>query len=118
MSLILKGWIGVDFDGTLATYEKGMAPALGEPIPAMVERVKRWLKKGYDVRIVTARASHPKFRDLDQSAIYDWCYKHIGTVLPVGYSKDYEMIELWDDRVVQVETNTGRVIGVSRMGWK
>lgn len=115
---MLNGWIGVDFDGTLATYEKGMAPALGEPIPAMVERVRRWLHQGIDVRIVTARASHPSFTLIDKAAMREWCIQHIGIALIITSAKDYETIELWDDRVVQVETNTGRVIGVSRIGWK
>ena len=114
----MNGWIGVDFDGTLATYEKGMAPTLGEPIPEMVERVKKWLKKGIEVRIVTARASHPSFTDTNRWAMDQWCLAHLGEVLPIQCHKNYEMIELWDDRVVQVETNTGNVIGKSRMGWR
>lgn len=114
----MNGWIGCDFDGTLATYEKGMAPALGQPIPAMVERVRHWLAKGIEVRIVTARASHPAFSILDRGEIIRWCETHIGQELAIGCTKDFEMIELWDDRVVQVETNTGRMIGVSRMGFK
>lgn len=42
-----QGWIGVDLDGTLAHYDgwKG-ADHIGEPIPAMVERVKQWLSEG------------------------------------------------------------------------
>lgn len=114
----MHGWIGVDFDGTLATYEKGMAPTLGAPIPQMVERVQNWLARGIDVKIVTARASHPSFTHGDKAAMEQWCLQHIGFVLDITCQKDYEMVELWDDRVVQVETNTGRVIGVSRMGWK
>lgn len=111
---MLEGWIGVDFDGTLATYEKGMAPELGLPIPQMVERIKKWRSKGIEVRIVTARASHPEF---DPGPMESWCMVYLDEVLPIGCTKSYEMIELWDDRVVQVETNTGIVIGKSRMGW-
>jgi len=43
--------------------------------------------------------------------IQEWCKKHIGQVLEVTNVKDYGMIELWDDRAVQVEMNTGRRIG-------
>lgn len=113
--MALKGWIGVDFDGTLATYHSGMAPALGEPIPEMVKRVKGWLKRGIEVRIVTARASHPQFDEKERTAIASWCIDHLGQLLPIGCIKDYEMIELWDDRCVQVESNTGRVLGKSRL---
>ena len=114
----MNGWIGVDFDGTLATYNKGMAPLLGDPIPQMVERIKKWRAKDIEVRIVTARASHPEFKLAALLAMQEWCLTHLGEVLEIGCTKTYEMIELWDDRAVQVETNTGKVIGVSRMGWK
>jgi hypothetical protein len=51
-----QGWIGVDLDGTLAYYDHWRgAEHIGEPIPAMLERVKRWLADGKDVRIFTAR---------------------------------------------------------------
>ncbi len=33
-------WIGVDFDGVLATYNASQGNALGKPVPAMVSRVK------------------------------------------------------------------------------
>jgi hypothetical protein len=36
-----------------------------------------------------------------------WCQKHIGQRLEVTCTKDYGMIELWDDRAVQVVANTG-----------
>jgi hypothetical protein len=43
-----------------------------------------------------------------------WCVEHIGVVLPVTNVKDFGMIELWDDRAVQVVPNTGqRVDGVA-----
>lgn len=52
----MSGWIGVDFDGTLAKYGKYVSPThCGEPVPAMVARVKRWLADGREVRIFTAR---------------------------------------------------------------
>ena len=42
-----KGWIGVDLDGTLARYE-GWAGShdMGEPIAAMVDRVRAWRAEG------------------------------------------------------------------------
>ena len=36
-----------------------------------------------------------------------WCEEHIGARLEVTATKDFEMIELWDDRCVQVIMNTG-----------
>lgn len=115
-----QGWIGVDFDGTLAHYDGWQGTKLGEPIPAMVARVKGWVADGYEVRIVTARVSsrNEKKRlengedmweaDAHRAAIEEWCAQHIGVRLPVTAEKDFEMIELWDDRAVQVEKNTGK----------
>ena len=120
-----KEWIGVDLDGTLAEYNgwKGIAH-VGEPIQPMVDRVKRWLRDGKTVKIFTARvgdqnvASHAGEEDTSTDAalqktiktIEDWCEEHIGQKLEITRTKDHGMTELWDDRAVQVEKNTGRVI--------
>lgn len=120
-------WIGVDLDGTLALYDgwKG-ADHIGDPIPGMVDRVKKWLAAGKDVRIFTARAYCPELPnrgDPDYAvimaqrgdhvaamrAIREWCLKHIGQVLPVTNAKDYGMDELWDDRAIPVKFNEGYV---------
>src|SRR5688572_26762967 len=108
------GWIGVDFDRTLATYEHLQWPRLGDPIPAMVRRVRTWLTQGYEVRIVTARVSQKQTSDalFEQIALLnEWCVKHIGHALPLTAEKDFEMICLYDDRAVQVLPNTGELIG-------
>ena len=101
------GWIAVDLDGTLAEYDiwRG-CEHIGKPIPAMSFRVKKWLAEGKDVRIFTARASVPE----QIPYIVDWCIKHFNSALPVTNVKDFAMIELWDDRAIQVEANTGRRI--------
>lgn len=101
------GWIGVDLDGTLAVYHGWGDGSIGAPIPAMVERVKGWLAAGTDVRIMTARIS-VEHQAADQTErIQDWCLEHIGVVLPITFSKDFKMVELWDDRAVRVVKNTG-----------
>lgn len=109
-----RGWIGVDLDGTLAEYHGWQgADHIGAPVPRMAERVRAWLTEGRDVRIVTARVSHDgsAARMLDaQMAMFhvmDWCARHLGTPLPVTCTKDFAMVELWDDRAVQVVANTG-----------
>jgi hypothetical protein len=110
------GWIGVALDGTLARYDgwKGIEH-IGEPIPLMLERVKRWVAEGVTVKIFTARAwvMHGNAEQQLEGqnvikAIDAWCLKHIGQTLPVTCVKDFQMVELWDDRAVQVEVNTGR----------
>lgn len=124
-------WIGVDLDGTLATYNSGdyhrYGPTyIGEPIPEMVQRVKNWLADGREVRIMTARVVDPytykhlsddakTFHNEITDAIAIWCNKHIGQELDITCVKDYQMIELWDDRAVAIESNTGKVLGGGRL---
>ena len=101
----MAGWIGVDLDGTIAQYGAWKGPDhIGEPIPAMVERVKKWLAEGIEVRIFTARASVPE----QIPPILDWLRRHVGEELEITNVKDFGMVELWDDRAVQVIPNTGQ----------
>ncbi len=124
-----RGYIAVDLDGTIAEYDHGnwKGPEyIGAPIPLMLERVKKWLIDGEEVRIFTARVYpimyiHPDDRlaffvganeretQAAQAAIaiQNWCQEHLGTKLPITCCKDYQMKELWDDRAVQVVPNTG-----------
>ena len=103
----MSGWIGVDLDGTVAYYDGWKSPShIGDPIPRMAERVRQWLAKGQEVRIVTARAGVPELI----APVQAWCLKHFGVELPVTDRKDFRMIALYDDRAVQVEYNTGRII--------
>ena len=99
-----SGWIGVDLDGTLARYDGFKGPEhIGEPIPAMVNRIKKWIAEGKTVKIFTARAcvaDHVKY-------VKEYIVQHIGHDLEVTNVKDYGMIELWDDRAVRVKYNQG-----------
>ena len=108
----VSGWIGVDLDGTLAEYHgwQGMAH-IGKPIPAMVERVRTWLKAGKEVRIVTARVGDRDWLSVGLPAVQDWCVGQFDRILVVTNTKDYGMIQMWDDRAVAVEINTGRILG-------
>lgn len=129
-----KGWYGFDLDGTLAVYDgwKG-CDHIGEPVKLMVDRIQRYCENGETVKIVTARvAPRPdEYGNLvEQSAtvkdeedgvvrshpasyfIRKWCEKHLGFVPEITYKKDHLMLWLFDDRSVQVERNTGRILGV------
>lgn len=102
-----KGWIGVDLDGTLAEYDDWKGEThIGEPILPMVTRVREWLRDGVEVKIFTARVCEP-LRPGVLEAIQDWTEKYLGRRLPVTNVKDYDMIELWDDRAIQIIQNTG-----------
>jgi hypothetical protein len=109
-------WIGVDFDGTLATEEPGRTNPyeLGRPIPEMVNRVKEWLAAGYRVKLFTARmasysVTSQYHRNLDtmEALLRSWCREHIGAELECTNQKDGGMEVLWDDRAVRVIANTG-----------
>lgn len=106
-------WIGVDLDKTLAVYDEFKGEThIGEPIPAMVERVFKWLAEGKVVKIFTARASEPDptKRAAALNAIAEWSLKVFGTSLPVTCIKDYGCVEFYDDRAKQVIPNTGRLL--------
>lgn len=124
-----RGWIGVDLDGTLAHYVPTPASEwnpfkIGDPVQPMLALVKSWLAEGFEVRIVTARVAIViDGKDTVQNkvahafqcaeAIQDWLQANGLPRLLVQSQKDYNMLELYDDRAVQVEANTGRLIGYS-----
>lgn len=138
-----KIWIGVDFDGTLAHFDRWCGlEHCGRPIPEMVARVKQWLAEGKDVRIFTARVNDVLYYmdkefekqgkvcpdwDLGSKINFDlrariaikrWCYLHIGQELPITNSKDYMMRHIYDDIATQVIKNTGKLVGIDELAEK
>jgi len=110
----LNGWIGVDLDGTLSKEVPEGLDKIGEPIPRMVALVRKLLEEGEDVHIFTARVAPPidhKDRLVQEELIRAWCWNHLCTTLPITATKNLSMVRFYDDRAVQVETNTGRLIG-------
>jgi len=100
-------WTGVDLDGTLAVWNAASSlERIGPPVPAMLSYVKRMVENGIRVKIFTARASDP-----DQiTKIQKWLKKNGLPDLEVTNVKDYHMERFYDDRAIQVEPNTGRII--------
>jgi len=100
-------WTGVDLDGTLAYYDR-MSPydKVGEPVPAMLALVKELINNGIRIKIFTARAQDPKQRPI----IWKWLKNNGLPELEITNIKDYNMQWLLDDRCIQVERNTGRLI--------
>jgi hypothetical protein len=122
MSEDTREWIGVDLDGTLAHAKPKWEcdECIGEPIPEMADRVRLWISQGERVKIMTARAGillqrspvsgkigDQEFVDNQIRVIQDWTEDHFGVRLEVTATKDYLMKQLWDDRAIQVVTNTG-----------
>lgn len=128
------GWIGVDFDGCLVTAPTCLREVCttGTPIPPMIALVKALLAEGRDVRIFTARVGPatdaectaglkaggidpgplPRldWHNYQQTLLETWCLEHLGQVLPLTCVKDLHLTQFYDDRCIQVETNTGRVL--------
>jgi hypothetical protein len=102
-----KSWIGVDLDGTLAYYDRlSTYDEVGEPVPVMMALVKKMLNNGVRVKIFTARVQDP-----DQLPIIrKWLKQNDLPELEITNIKDYNMLRLYDDRCIQVERNTGRLI--------
>lgn len=103
------GWIGVDLDGTLAYYDRWCGEEhIGDPIPLMLQRIKDHIARGEWVKIFTARVMNGE-RQI--GIIQDWCEKWGLPRLEVTNVKDFSMYFLYDDRCVQVQENTGILIG-------
>jgi len=109
----MAGWIGVDLDGTLAEYDHWRGgDHIGEPVPPMLKRVKKWIDDGVEVRIFTARAALGKdFLDV----LKKWLVDNVGQELPITNVKDFDMIEMWDDRAVTVQHNTGTILSLNKL---
>ena len=100
-------WTGIDLDGTLAYYDRMSSyDEVGEPIPAMLDLVKELINNGIRVKIFTARAQDPEQRPI----ILKWLIDNGLPELEITNIKDYNMQWLLDDRCIQVERNTGRLI--------
>lgn len=120
----MNKWIGVDFDGVLATcHLPGHLHdgSIGEPIPNVIANVRNWLSLGLEVRIVTARVGNTErvyvhgrgyvdpevFAKEQRALIQKWCIEHLGQPLRVIAYKDFGMVMLLDDRAVAMRTDTG-----------
>lgn len=106
----------VDLDGTLAYEQDPYDPdKIGPPIAKMVMRVMKWLKAGERVVILTARmnsAVHSPGRlRKNRKLIEEYCKTFIGRKLPVTSEKHPMFTDIWDNRNITVETNTGRIVG-------
>ena len=109
-------YIGVDLDTTLAHVVNWNGYGyIGEPIPAMLKRTKKWLKEGKIVKIFTARVeAGPKAIQVVQ----DWCEKNGLGRLEVTNVKDSGMVEVWDDLAIKVLENKGQPCCKYKKNWK
>ena len=106
-----KPTILVDLDGTLAKYKGWNGHThIGEPIPIMARRIRRWLREGKLVKIFTARMAekNPEKRQEIVDAVQAWTEKHFDRRLGVTNEKDSSVVRIWDDRAMSVARNHGR----------
>lgn len=109
-------WIGVYFDGTLAHYEGWIDDlTFGKPVELMAKRIRLWVGEGKRVKVITSRVAprpidHPEQASVVEirTAIENWCERYIGTRLDVTNWQEPNMVEIWGDRCVPVEKNTGK----------
>ena len=108
---------GVDFDGTISGSDAIVnldyyPEKTGTPIDLMVRRVKAWLDAGIEVVIFTARV-HPVHGEESvakaEQAIKDFCMKTLGRELEITCLKDPRFDEIWDDKGVRVDKDTGLI---------
>ena len=109
-------WIGFDFDGTLVETDgwKGVE-CIGKPIWSMWDRLKDHIARGDTVKIFTARVCGSN-ADKAHHFIKEWLKKNNFPDLEITNVKDHGCKFIYDDRVVQVERNTGQLIG-ELQGW-
>lgn len=123
MKISKDSWIGFDLDGTIAEHDlnKDYDPnVIGNPIPKMMDKLKEYLSKGIKCKILTARVSgiwnsgdSIEYNEAYDSyiAIESWLIRYLGFKIPITSMKDYNMLWFYDDRCVQVERDTGNIIG-------
>jgi hypothetical protein len=108
--------IYVDFDGTMAYYDKWEGPeVVGEPIPCMIEKIKKALKDDHEVTVYSARlTASPEYGIYDpkiaKNTIDIFCLENFGQKLPVTNIKG-PADEFWDDKCKRIILNTGLTMG-------
>ena len=114
----MKPWIGVDLDGTLAEYGGWKDQKIGLVVEPIRDLILDWLEEGEcDVKIFTARLTMVEPKTIINE-IQDWLEENGMPRLEVTNVKDHYMVELYDDRAVQVEFNTGYIMGESTMKYR
>jgi len=111
--------IALDFDSTLAEHESGGDLTIGKPIKPMVEQVKQWVAKGYDITIFTARVSRCFKSGEERSDVFIMRQKMLINqflvdnglpIMKITADKSPRFTHFVDDKAVKVIPNKGIVI--------
>ena len=96
--------IAIDLDGTLAEYKGWVSiKHIGAPIESIAKVVMDLHQGGFKIVIFTARANDPEAIPY----IKEWLDEHGFPNFEITNIKRKEFIEIWDDRAISVERNTG-----------
>ena len=111
-----KAWWGFDVDKTAFVDEGGTrGGVIGEPIMPIIRRIKHFLRTGRKVNIVTARV-HPSEPDREEQvltvsrALDAVLGPEMASKIGIRSDKDRHMIDLYDDRAMQVIPNKGILV--------
>lgn len=100
----MSKWIGVELEGTLAEYNDRFPNQIGEPVNAMLLRVKGWLNEGKTVKVLSHRAKAGS----SNYEVNRWLREQgLGMLEVVPLEKD--MQSFWGARAVRVELNDGKL---------
>ncbi|MGQ5525525.1 hypothetical protein ACUHMQ_20030 [Chitinimonas sp. PSY-7] len=100
----MSKWIGVELEGTLARYNDRFPNQIGEPVNAMLLRVRGWLNEGKTVKILSHRAKAGS----SNYEVTSWLRDQGLSMLEV-VPMDKDMQSFWGARAVRVELNDGKL---------
>jgi hypothetical protein len=80
--------------------------SVGRPVKAILKRIRAWREAGWEVRLITARACDPDCLP----EVRKWLKRRKLTDMPITNRVDRYCVEIWDDRAIQVERNTGNPV--------
>ena len=114
-----KVHIALDFDRTLATMEDDTLATIGQPIQPMIDQVKKWVEKGHEITIFTARVSkwfkeggeRPDVFIMSQKMkINQFLVDNGLPIMKITANKSPLFTHFVDDKAVKVLPNKGIVI--------
>jgi SNF2 family DNA or RNA helicase len=100
--------VAVDLDGTLAKHisaKKFDPTRIGPPVQKMMDKVKRYLERGKDVVLFTARASDPR----NVPPVRAWLDRHNLSKVKITNQKTPDIEVIYDDRAKGVHKNKGTI---------
>lgn len=103
--------IALDLDRTLAKCT-GDYTKVGEIIPSMVFKIKKWLARGYKITIFTARVSTNDWHtesiaNEQKKMIFDWMVANGLPAMDITSDKHPSFTHIIDDRAFHVIPNSG-----------